>query len=128
MFELREYQRKAVNELLQSFSAMLAREETKKICVFQAPTGSGKTLMTAIFISELIKENPSEDLCFLWVSIGKGEVRKHWIKFFVAFQKSIFQTMNFTVAEKPSIEMKLLSLTGRNSAPKSDPLTSGKIF
>ena len=74
MFELREYQRKAVNELLQSFSAMLAREETKKICVFQAPTGSGKTLMTAIFISELIKENPSEDLCFLWVSIGKGEL------------------------------------------------------
>ena len=74
MFDLREYQRKAVNELLQSFSAMLAREETKKICVFQAPTGSGKTLMTAIFISELIKENPSEDLCFLWVSIGKGEL------------------------------------------------------
>jgi len=74
MFELREYQRKAVNELLQSFSAMLAREETKKICVFQAPTGSGKTLMTAIFISDLIKENPSEDLCFLWVSIGKGEL------------------------------------------------------
>jgi type III restriction enzyme len=74
MFELREYQRKAVSELLQSFSVMLAREETKKICVFQAPTGSGKTLMTAIFISELIKENPSEDLCFLWVSIGKGEL------------------------------------------------------
>ena len=69
MFELRDYQRKAVNELLQSFSSMLAREETKKICVFQAPTGSGKTLMTAIFISELIKENPSEDLCFLWVRV-----------------------------------------------------------
>lgn len=74
MFELREYQRNAVNELLQAFSAMLAREESKKICVFQAPTGSGKTLMTATFISELIKENPSEDLCFLWVSIGKGEL------------------------------------------------------
>ena len=74
MFELKEYQRKAVNELLASFAQMLAREERKKICVFQAPTGSGKTLMTAMFISELIKENPSEDLCFLWVSIGKGEL------------------------------------------------------
>ena len=54
MFELREYQRKAVNELLQSFSAMLARAETKKICVFQAPTGSGKTLAFSIPVFEIL--------------------------------------------------------------------------
>jgi superfamily II DNA or RNA helicase len=47
MFELKQYQRKAVNELLATFKQMLARPETKKICVFQSPTGSGKTLMTA---------------------------------------------------------------------------------
>ena len=74
MFDLKEYQRKAINELLASFKIMLARPETRKVCVFQSPTGSGKTLMTAKFISELILENPGEDFCFLWVSIGKGEL------------------------------------------------------
>jgi len=74
MFELKQYQRKAVNELLATFKQMLARPETKKICVFQSPTGSGKTLMTAKFISELILENPNDDFCFLWISIGRGEL------------------------------------------------------
>ena len=41
---------------------------------FSAPTGSGKTLMTAKFIEEIIKELPNDDLCFVWVSIGKGDL------------------------------------------------------
>lgn len=44
------------------------------MCVFQAPTGSGKTLMVARFIEEIIKELPEDDLCFVWVSIGKGDL------------------------------------------------------
>ena len=61
MFELKNYQRTAVDNLLSAFGKMLGKEEMKKVCVFQAPTGSGKTLMTATFIYELIKSNPQED-------------------------------------------------------------------
>ena len=71
---LKSYQEQAVAELIATSKKLLAKEGLKKICVFQAPTGSGKTLMTAIFIDELIKELPDEDLCFVWVSIGKGDL------------------------------------------------------
>ena len=71
---LKNYQEKAVGELIASFKSLLAKDEQKKVCVFQAPTGSGKTLMTAKFIEELIRELPETDLCFVWVSIGKGDL------------------------------------------------------
>lgn len=71
---LKNYQEKAVGELITSFKSLLSKDEQKKVCVFQAPTGSGKTLMTAKFIEELIRELPETDLCFVWVSIGKGDL------------------------------------------------------
>jgi len=71
---LKNYQEKAVGELIASFKTLLTKDEQKKVCVFQAPTGSGKTLMTAKFIEELIRELPETDLCFVWVSIGKGDL------------------------------------------------------
>jgi type III restriction enzyme len=71
---LKNYQEKAVGELITSFKTLLAKDEPKKVCVFQAPTGSGKTLMTAKFIEELIRELPETDLCFVWISIGKGDL------------------------------------------------------
>jgi len=71
---LKNYQEKAVGELITTFKTLLTKEDQKKVCVFQAPTGSGKTLMTAKFIEEIIKELPETDLCFVWVSIGKGEL------------------------------------------------------
>lgn len=71
---LKTYQEKAVGELIASFKSLLTKDEPKKVCVFQAPTGSGKTLVTAKFIEELIRELPETDLCFVWVSIGKGDL------------------------------------------------------
>jgi len=71
---LKEYQQTAVNQLVTAGKALLGKEGMKKVCVFQAPTGSGKTLMTAKFIEELIKELPDQDLCFVWVTVGKGEL------------------------------------------------------
>jgi len=71
---LKNYQEKAVGELIATFKTLLTKEEQKKVCVFQAPTGSGKTLMTAKFIEEIIREVPETDLCFVWISIGKGEL------------------------------------------------------
>ena len=71
---LKQYQETAVSELIVAFKTLLSKKEQKKVCVFQSPTGSGKTLMTAKFIEEIIRELPEVDLCFVWVSIGKGEL------------------------------------------------------
>ncbi|MBN1445457.1 MAG: DEAD/DEAH box helicase family protein [Candidatus Omnitrophica bacterium] len=72
--ELKPYQEKAVEELVSTVKGLLEKEGQKKVCVFQAPTGSGKTIMTAKFIEEIIKELVYENLCFIWVSIGKGDL------------------------------------------------------
>ena len=72
--DLREYQEKAINQLTGTVKELLLQEGMKKICVFQAPTGSGKTIMAAKFIEELINELSNEDMCFVWVTIGKGNL------------------------------------------------------
>ncbi|MCP4365154.1 MAG: DEAD/DEAH box helicase family protein [Planctomycetes bacterium] len=72
--DLKQYQETAVDELTSTVKSLLSNEGMKKVCVFQAPTGSGKTIMTAKFIEELIKELTSEDMCFVWVTVGKGDL------------------------------------------------------
>jgi type III restriction enzyme len=72
--DLRTYQAAAVTDLTTKVKILLEHDGTGKICVFQAPTGSGKTLMTAKFVEQILKELPDDDLCFVWVSIGKGDL------------------------------------------------------
>jgi type III restriction enzyme len=72
----KEYQNFAIEQLVKSISDLMPNSAKNKVCVFQSPTGSGKTIMVAKFIETLIKELPEEDFCFLWVSIGKGELHK----------------------------------------------------
>lgn len=71
---LKRYQEKAVDELLLKTKLLLDKSLDKKTIVFQSPTGSGKTLMMTEYIEQLIKELEDTDLCFLWVSIGKGDL------------------------------------------------------
>jgi len=73
---LKEYQRGAVDDLIYRNKKLLDKNGKGKICVFQAPTGSGKTIIVAKFIEEITKELPESDLCFIWVSPGKGELHK----------------------------------------------------
>jgi len=73
-FNFKNYQEKAINQLLEILTKLISKDEKKRVIVFQAPTGSGKTLMTAKFIEESIKELDSIDFCFVWVSIGKGDL------------------------------------------------------
>lgn len=75
-YENKEYQVNAIGQLVKSISELLAKNAGNKVCVFQSPTGSGKTVMVAKCIEEIIKELPETDLCFLWVSIGKGDLHK----------------------------------------------------
>ncbi|MBI2641273.1 DEAD/DEAH box helicase family protein [Candidatus Roizmanbacteria bacterium] len=71
---LKPYQEKAVDKLVEAAIKLLDFDGPGEVCVFQAPTGSGKTVMTAKFIEGLIKKLPNEDLCFVWMSIGKGDL------------------------------------------------------
>lgn len=72
--DLKPYQEKAVNQLIETTVKLLGYDGPGEVCVFQAPTGSGKTIMMAKYIEGLIKELPKDDFCFVWMSIGKGEL------------------------------------------------------
>lgn len=73
---LKRYQEDAVEELINYSEKLIRKDREKQTIVFQAPTGSGKTFMMGSYIEQLINEMPNEDLCFLWISIGTGELHK----------------------------------------------------
>ena len=72
--QLKEYQDIAVGELSEGLKALLDNPASDKICVFKAPTGSGKTVMAAKFIERFILENPDRDVCFIWLSVASGDL------------------------------------------------------
>ena len=53
-WELKDYQKKAVKELFDEFKIMLKSSESG-LCVFQAPTGSGKTVTVADLLRKLVR-------------------------------------------------------------------------
>ncbi len=70
----KNYQEKAITKLISRSKELFEDNLDKKTIVFQAPTGSGKTFMMSQYIQRLINEYEDKDLCFLWVSIGKGSL------------------------------------------------------
>lgn len=73
------YQNKAVSKLL-AFTKIHLEYNEKATIVFKAPTGSGKTFMMTKYIERIIKENENSNLCFLWISIGDGNLHEHSYK------------------------------------------------
>lgn len=65
MIELRDYQRQAVESLCGKVEKILRTPESE-VVVFQAPTGSGKTLMVSEMLKKLVK---NKKLSFVWVSV-----------------------------------------------------------
>ena len=72
MKQLKRYQEKAIKQLVTASKMYFDTDENETI-VFQAPTGSGKTFMLTNYISEIIRDSQL-NLCFLWVSIGTGNL------------------------------------------------------
>lgn len=75
--ELKNFQEKAVNKILNEVKEIIEEERTGTV-VFQSPTGSGKTYTMSNVIQKLAldSEFKDEDFCFVWVSIGKGNLHK----------------------------------------------------
>ncbi|HMP31986.1 MAG TPA: DEAD/DEAH box helicase family protein [Saprospiraceae bacterium] len=65
--KLRNYQKIAVDQLLSESKKLLSKGGSK-ICVFKAPTGSGKTIMIADFLQQLASEELSQKYTFIWIS------------------------------------------------------------
>lgn len=74
LYNLKAYQREAVDEIKELFDFNFNKKE--KIIVFKSPTGSGKTLMFSSVIEEEVAERENDNFCFVWASIGKGELQK----------------------------------------------------
>ena len=72
---LKNYQEQAVEKLITRTGELLQDNSIQnKTIVFQAPTGSGKTYTMSQYIKQIIEEQEDTELCFLWISIGKGDL------------------------------------------------------
>ncbi|MBI2101968.1 DEAD/DEAH box helicase family protein [Candidatus Woesearchaeota archaeon] len=67
MIELRDYQKKAVESLKSKVQNVLNTPDNE-VVIFQAPTGSGKTVMVSEMLKQLVKENHKR-YSFVWVSV-----------------------------------------------------------
>lgn len=77
---LKRYQEEAIRKLVERSDKILrgdsAKSEGDKLIIFKAPTGSGKTFTMARYIYQMCDDEIRADFCFLWISIGKGELHK----------------------------------------------------
>lgn len=94
MKQLMTYQEETVDKLKKRTKDFL-EEAGNETIVFQAPTGAGKTFMATKFMEEIVKE-VNDDLCFLWISIGKGELHKQSMK---AVKREISNEMTCSLLE-----------------------------
>ncbi len=67
MIELKDYQEQAVKSLKTKVQNAL-RSNENEVVIFQAPTGSGKTIMASEMLKRLVKDN-HERYSFIWVSV-----------------------------------------------------------
>lgn len=91
MLTLRPYQSKAVDRLLDETYDLLAHDRRRQKLVLKAPTGAGKTVVMAEFLSRLADELPDRadlpvrQLAFIWIAPGHlhlqsyGALRQYFI-------------------------------------------------
>lgn len=68
MIELKDFQQKAVSKLIKQTRDLLGSSGSK-VCVFKAPTGSGKTIMMAELLRQFSQEDHLSEYAFLWISL-----------------------------------------------------------
>ncbi|MDD3284367.1 MAG: DEAD/DEAH box helicase family protein [Patescibacteria group bacterium] len=69
MIKLKDYQKEAVENLHQKIEKSLKSPESE-VVVFQAPTGSGKTVMVSALLKEFVRNRQDNNkFSFVWVSV-----------------------------------------------------------
>lgn len=97
--ELKDYQEKAVVKLKNTANELLDMEENK-ILIFESPTGSGKTIMTAEFLSRLIDARlDGKKFAFVWIAVNKlhdqsrDSLKKYFDAHAIGLRCSYFQEL-----------------------------------
>jgi len=98
--ELKDYQEKAIVRLKQEVNDLLDSDRNK-ICIFKAPTGSGKTLMMAEFLKRLIDSRiDGLKFSFIWIAVNKlhdqsrNSLKKYYDLFGVGLKCSYFEDLS----------------------------------
>lgn len=74
--QLKSFQTKAVQTLSSKAEFILNNDDlNNKTLVLKSPTGSGKTFTTTKLIEKISKDYGGS-ICFIWISIGSGELQK----------------------------------------------------
>ena len=69
--EFKDYQENAIVKLKREINELL-NADGEKVCIFKAPTGSGKTLMMADFLKRLIDSRiDGKKFSFVWIAVNK---------------------------------------------------------
>ena len=73
MIKEKDYQTKAVNELIEKTISLLRCSGDRKILVFKAPTGAGKTVMASEMLDRLTTERADEgrEVAVIWIAPNK---------------------------------------------------------
>lgn len=80
---LKEYQERAVESLLEKGAGLLRRDGIRRM-IFHAPTGSGKTVMVAEFLKQLADDNSVAPFACIWTAPralhlqSKEKLTKHY--------------------------------------------------
>src|SRR3989344_4929863 len=98
--EFKNYQEKAVVRLKQETNDLLDTEGNK-ICIFKAPTGSGKTLMIAEFLKRLIDSRiDGKKFSFIWIAVNKlhdqsrNSLKKYYDPLGIGLKCSYFEDLD----------------------------------
>lgn len=84
MFALKPFQENAVSKLKEQFLGLWKSQSNQLPLVFKSPTGSGKTVMLAQFLRDIISDPRfiGNDVAFLWMSKGPTLVEQSKTKLF----------------------------------------------
>jgi len=100
IFEFKDYQENAVVKLKREINELL-EADGNKICVFKAPTGSGKTLMMAEFLKRLIDSRiDGKKFSFVWIAVNKlhdqsrNNLKKYYDQNGVGIKCSYFEDLD----------------------------------
>ena len=83
MFVLRQYQQKAVSDLLENIYVLINKGVRRKKLIFKAPTGSGKTVTMAAFLNTLAQELPQQtnlkyhNFAFIWIAPNELHIQSY---------------------------------------------------
>lgn len=72
-----QYQQKAIKDLTDKTIDLLNLGEKRKKLIFEAPTGSGKTVMASVALSEIVEElknrgdSQYQEVAFIWIAPNK---------------------------------------------------------